>query len=212
MTATRTLIVFLTILVFALVAGGVWTWQSIPNWGWAIRSETGEWVMAASDWEMLKYAWPLVMFGMIPLTIAAAILMSFASDTIKERDLRAEIKKLSEKLELANDSVISAKANAKMDLNEQLVALHKDQQQAELMQGKAIKMRDEARAMAKEAKEIKEYANERTDKAKKNVKKSKAKAKNASAAYSRIKNKEKKRREAEEAEMNAEIKKAMDWS
>ncbi len=194
MTATRTLIIFLTILVFALVAGGVWTWQSIPNWGWAIRSETGEWVMAASDWAMLKYAWPLVLFGMIPLTITAAISIAFASETIKERDLRAEIKKKSEELELANESAMLAKANAKMDLNEQLVALHKDQQTAELMQEKAIKMRDEARAMAKEAKEIKEYANERVEKAKTNVEKSQTKAKNASAGYARIKGKEKKRK------------------
>ncbi len=211
MTATRTLIVFLTILIFALVAGGVWTWQSIPNWGWAIRTDTGEWTMAASDWAMLKYAWPLVLFGMLPLTITAVIGIAFASESLRVSDLKADIKKLSKKLELANESAISAKANAKMDLNTELVALHKDQQEAELMKEKAIQMRDEARKMAKDAKETKEYANERTDKAKSNVKKSKKKAQNASAAYARIKNKEKKRREAEEAEIAAEIAKAMNW-
>ncbi len=181
-------------LVIAFLAYIAWIYNSIDSWAVAEYNYLKQtWELKEQGYKTLKYIWPLALVVGSIIGIVGIILLSFAEEKLETSDLRIKIKQLEEKLELANESVISAKANAKMDLNKELKALEQAQIKVQQREEKAIQMRDKAIGMAEEAKEIKEYANERVEKAKGNVKKSQTKAKNASAGYARIKGKEKKK-------------------
>lgn len=154
-------------LFFILIFGAWWLDSVMENQAWA-TFQNGKWVLSGTGWETLKFAWPVVVAGLLIGSVITFFFTSYLYQIAKDLDHQSEIARISALKALSDEKAETAtsKANDLLKVDRDALESYKEElinkeRKLNQLQDEAVKRIKSAERCANEAIQIAEDAERR---------------------------------------------------